>query len=299
MRVLVTGATGAVGRRVVARLLARNDSVVALSRNAGKARALLGSVEVLEADPAVEGAWQDRLGDVDGVVNLAGEKVLQRWSEDARRRIRESRVRTTENVARAIARAGKKAVLVSASAEAYYARKGDEILDEEAPRGEGFLAEVCQAWEAACAPAREAGARVANARIGIVMDPEEGALAQMLPPFKMFVGGRAGSGKQWWSWVHRDDMARLLLFALDEPKMSGAFNAVAPEPVTAGEFAKILGKVLGRPAWAPIPAFALKLRFGGAAEIILDGVRLKPRRLLEAGFQFEHPSLEGALRSLV
>jgi len=299
MRVLVTGATGAVGRRLVARLLARKDSVVALSRNAEKARALLGNVEVLEADPAVEGAWQDRLKDVDGVVNLAGEKVLQRWSEDARRRIRDSRVRTTENVARAIARAGGKAVLVSASAEAYFARKGDDVLDEDSPRGEGFLSEVCQAWEAACAPAREAGARVANARIGIVMDPEEGALAQMLPPFKMFVGGRAGSGKQWWSWVHRDDMARLLLFALDEPKISGAFNAVAPEPVTAGEFAKILGKVLGRPAWAPIPAFALKLRFGGSAEIILDGVRLKPRRLLEAGFTFEHPTLEEALRSLL
>lgn len=301
MKVLVTGGTGAVGKRLVPRLLGRGDTPIVLSRSAKKGRTVFpdAKVEVLEGDPAVAGPWLDSVKTVDGVIHLAGEKVLRRWDDAGRRAILESRVKSTENVARAIASASTKPVLVCASALGFYGFHGDEVLDETAPPASDFLATVCQAWEKACAPALDAGARVANARIGINLDPADGALAEMLTPFKLFVGGPAGTGKQWMSWIHADDLVRLLVFALDTKALAGPFNAVAPEPVTSRDFATALGKVLGRPSFMKVPALALKLRFGEAADLILKGVRLKPQRALEAGFRFEHPSVEEALRSLL
>jgi uncharacterized protein (TIGR01777 family) len=300
MRVLVTGATGAVGRRIVPRLLARGDAVVALSRSASKARAALGEkVEVVEGDPAVSGPWLESVKSVDGVIHLAGEKVLRRWDDEGRRLIRESRVVGTELVARAVAGASPKPVLVAASALGYYGAHGDEVLDESAPPASDFLGEVCSSWEKACAPALDAGARVVNARIGINLDPRDGALAEMLMPFKLFLGGPAGSGRQWMSWIHQADLARLFIFALDTKTLSGPVNAVAPGPVTARDFATALGRVLGRPSFMKVPGFVLRMRFGAAAQVILDGVRLRPRRALEAGFVFEHPTVEEALRSLL
>ncbi len=300
MKVLVTGGTGAVGKRLVRKLLARGDVPVVLSRSAQKAKGVFGEkVEVVEGDPAVAGPWQESVKAVDGIVHLAGEKVLRRWDEEGRRAIRDSRVKSTDLIARAVAASSTKPVLVSASALGIYGAHGDEVLDESAPPANDFIAEVCSAWEKACAPALDAGARVANARIGINLDPADGALAEMLTPFKLFIGGPAGTGKQWMSWIHADDLVKLLLFALDTRTFSGPFNAVAPEPVTAKEFAKALGRVLGRPSFMKVPGFALRMRFGESAQMILEGVRLKPKRALEAGFVFDHPTIEEALRSLV
>ena len=300
MKVLVTGATGLIGRALVPLLVGRGDTVSVLSRSGEKARARFGGgVSVLEGDPAVKGAWLDLVKDMDGVVHLAGETVLGSWSEPRKKRIRDSRIESTKLVAAAVAAAAKKPVLVSGSALGYYGPHGDEVLDESTAPGTGFLAELCADWEKACEPARSAGARVVNPRIGIVLDPEEGALGQMLTPFKLFLGGHTGSGTQWMSWIHRRDMARLLLLALDDARLSGPFNAVAPEPVTSRGFAKALGAALSRPAFLPVPAFALRLRFGESASVILTGARLAPKKVLDLGFVFEHPKLEEALRDLV
>jgi uncharacterized protein (TIGR01777 family) len=300
MKVLVTGATGLIGRALVPILVGRGDTVSVLSRSGEKARACFGGgVSVLEGDPAVKNAWLDLVKDMDGVVHLAGETVLGSWSEPRRKKIRESRIESTKLIAAAVAAAPKKPVLVSASALGYYGPRGDEVLDESTPMGTGFLAELCADWEKACEPARAAGARVVNPRIGIVLDPEEGALGQMLTPFKLFLGGHTGSGNQWMSWIHRRDMARLLVLALDDARLSGPFNAVAPEPVTSRAFAKALGAALSRPSFLPVPAFALKLRFGESASVILTGARLTPKKVQDLGFVFEHPKLEEALRDLV
>ncbi len=300
MKVLVTGATGLIGRALVPLLVGRADTVSVLSRSGEKARARFGGgVSVLEGDPAVKGPWLDLVKDMDGIVHLAGETVLGSWSEPRKKQIRESRIESTKLIAAAVAAAARKPVLVSGSALGYYGPHGDEVLDESTAPGTGFLAELCADWERACEPARSAGARVANPRIGIVLDPEEGALGQMLTPFKLFLGGHTGSGAQWMSWIHRRDMARLLLLALDDARLSGPFNAVAPEPVTSRGFAKALGAALSRPAFLPVPAFALRLRFGESASVILTGARLAPKKVLELGFVFEHPKLEEALRDLV
>jgi len=300
MKVFVTGATGAIGRNVVRILRARGDTVVALSRSKAKALARLGDgVTVVEGDPTIPGAWQESLKEVDGAITLAGEPVLRRWDDEGRRLIRESRIEGTQNVALAIASSGRKTVLVAGSATGFYGARGDEVLDESSPPGAGFLPEVCAAWEKASEPAHATGSRVVNARTGIVLDPKEGALAQMLTPFKLFVGGHTGSGAQWMSWIHRDDMARLLVFALDAPALSGVMNAVAPTPVTSRELAKALGRALSRPSFLPLPGFVLKLAFGEAAEIILTGSRIVPKKALDAGFVFEHPAIDEALRSLV
>jgi len=298
MRIVVTGATGFIGRKLLTALRERNAHVTVLSRG----RADLGpGVDVRQWDPRPgrDVSWMEHLVGVDAVIHLAGAGVMdERWTPGRLELIRSSRTDSTALVAEAIARAKRTPpVLVSSSAVGIYGmRDDDRILDEDAPHGTDVLAKVCDAWEAAAEPARAAGCRVAHPRIGIVLGKEGGALAKMVPPFRAFVGGPVSPGTQYMSWVHADDVVRALLFAVDEAKLSGPYNVVAPTACTANELAKAIGTVLHRPSAFRVPGLALKVMLGDAAKVLQTGQRCVPKRLLELGFRFDHPTLEEALR---
>lgn len=297
MRVTVTGATGLIGTRLVERLTARGDVVTVLSRNPDKATDKLG-VSAVGWDPQAGPAPAEALAGRDGVIHLAGEPVAQRWSDEARERIRRSREVGTANLVAGIRAADPRPpVLVSASAVGYYGPHGDEQVDEETPPGDDFLARVCVAWEHAALAAQDLGVRVTRVRTGVVLDPDGGALAKMLPPFKLGAGGPVAGGRQWMPWIHADDLAGLYLAALDGgDDWAGAVNGSAPAPVTNAEFSKALGRALHRPAVAPIPAFAIRLLYGEMAAIVTTGQRAVPSRALALGHAFAHPELDEALR---
>lgn len=296
MRVTVTGATGLIGTRLVAALRERGDEVTVLSRAPDRARAALG-VDAVAWDPS-EPAPASALNGRDGVVHLAGEPVAQRWTEKARRRIRESRSAGTANLVAGLRAAQPRpGVLVSASGIDYYGARGDEPVDESAPAGHDFLAEVVTAWEAAADAAGELDVRVVKLRTAAVLDRSGGALAKMLPPFRLGVGGPVAGGRQYMPWIHVDDLVGMYLAALDDPRWSGPVNACAPESVTNREFSKALGRALHRPALAPVPALALKLLYGDMARIVTAGRRAVPARATELGYDFRHPDLDEALRS--
>jgi hypothetical protein len=297
VKVVVSGGTGFIGQRLVAALEARGDDVVVLSRS--------GSADGkrVQWTPTEEGPWMDVVGGADAVVHLAGAGVAdERWTAERKIELRASRVLPTRLVARAIARAKKRpGVLVSASAVGYYGfRDDDVVLDESSPPGTDFLAETCVQWEGAADAAREAGTRVVHPRIGIVLGRESGALKEMLPPFRAFVGGPLGHGKQQMSWIHADDAVRALVFALDRSELSGPVDLTAPNPVSMDEFARTLGRVLHRPAFARVPALAVEAMLGKErAQIVLAGQRVLPRVLQKAGFEFRFQQLEDALRDLL
>ena len=296
MRVTVTGATGLIGTKLVEYLLARGDEVTVLSRSPDRARSALPGVEAVAwADPTAEPAPTAALDGRDAVVHLAGEPVAQRWSAAAKQRIHDSRERGTRNlVAGMRAAGGPSPVLVSSSAVGYYGSRGDEQLVEESAPGEDFLARVCVAWER---EARAADGRVVCVRTGIVLDPEGGALEKMLPFFKAGIGGPVAGGRQYMPWIGVDDLISLYVAALDDERWSGPVNATAPEPVTNKEFSKTLGRVLRRPAFAPVPRLAIKALYGEMADIVTEGQRALPGRPLQLGFRFEHAELEPALRA--
>ncbi len=299
MKVVVSGATGTIGRALIEELVARGDQVTALSRNAGAARETLGVDAAAWADPQSEPAPVDALRGADAVVHLLGEPVAQRWSDEARREIRESRVLGTRNLVAALRELPedeRPGTLVSQSATGLYGPRGDERVDETAEAGSDFLAEVTEAWEGEARAAEDLGVRVVMTRTGVVLSESGGALEKMLPPFKLGVGGPVAGGRQYVPWVHMDDVVGALLFALDTQAASGPLNLTAPEPVTNGELSKTLGRVLHRPALAPVPGLALKLLYGDMASIILSGVRAVPSRLLALGYAFRRPDLEDALR---
>jgi uncharacterized protein len=299
VRVAVTGATGTTGRALVAALLGRGDSVVAFSRDASRARAALPSgVEAVSwASPQDSLPPTAALEGVDGVVHLLGEPIAQRWSDSARREIRDSRVLSTRSLVGALAElSSRPGVLVSQSASGYYGPHGDEPVDESASAGDDFLAEVCVAWEAEARAAEELGVRVALTRTGVVLSPSGGALEKMLPFFKLGVGGPVAGGGQYVPWIHLDDIVGALIFCLDDPGASGPVNLSAPEPVTNKELSKTLGRVLRRPAFAPVPALAVRTLYGDMASVVTEGVRMVPRRLEELGYEFNRPELEAALR---
>jgi uncharacterized protein len=297
MDVTLTGATGRIGTSLVRALRERGDGVTVLSRSPDRAGEALG-VPAVGWDPLAGPAPAGALAGRDAVVHLAGEDVAQRWSDDARRRILESREVGTRNLVAGLRAADPRpAALVSASAVGFYGKHGDEELPEDTPPGDDFLAGVCVAWEREADAAAELGLRVAKLRTGVVLDREGGALAKMLPFFKAGIGGPVAGGRQYLPWIHVDDVVGLYLAALDGEGWSGAYNGTAPAPVTNKEFSHRLGKALHRPAVAPVPAFAIRLLYGDMAEIVTEGQRAVPRRPLAQGFAFRHPDLDEALRA--
>jgi len=297
MRTLVTGATGFIGRK----LLEGIEEPVVLSRDPKRTQACLARGKAYGWDPTKEEPPREAFDGVDTVIHLAGEPVAEgRWTAAKKQRIMDSRKLGTANLVRAMCNlAQPPRVLVSASAIGLYGSRGDEPLDEMSAPGNDFLADVCREWEAAADPARERGIRVVHPRIGIVLGKGGGALAKMITPFKLGLGGRLASGRQWMSWIHVDDMVGMLLFAAGNDRASGPMNAVAPTPVTNAEFTKALAKAVHRPAIFPVPAFGLKLLLGGFADVLLASQRVLPRAAEKAGFAFRHPSLDETLNSIV
>lgn len=293
MRVAITGASGFIGGSLVHHLRHAGHTVLTIGRprSGGTQPDIKWDAATTLDAAALEG--------VEAVVHLAGESIAQRWTDEARRAIRESRVQGTALLARTLASLDHApSVLVSMSAIGIYGDRGDEQLDESATTGDGFLAEVGRAWEAAADPARVAGIRVVHPRLGIALSPDGGALAKLIPIFSLGVGGQIGSGRQWMSWISRTDLVRALAFMLTEAALAGPVNLVAPAPVTNAEFTDVLGRVLRRPTIVPVPAFAIKLLYGEMGEAtVIEGQRVVPTRLQEAGFTFAHRDLEAALRA--
>jgi uncharacterized protein len=302
MKVAVTGASGLIGTALVKELAERGDEVTVLTRDPDRAQAKLGAeVQALRWEPMSEPAPAEALSGRDAVVHLAGEPVAQRWSEQAKHAIRESRVVGTHNLAeglRALDADARPKVLVSSSAIGYYGAHGPEPIDEEAPSGNDYLAQVCVAWEAeARAAAEQLGMRAVQVRTGVVLDRSGGALAKMLPPFRLGVGGPVAGGRQYVAWIHRDDLIGMMLAALDDERWSGPINATAPEPVTNRELSHALGHALHRPALMPVPGVALRLMYGEMAETVTTGVRAMPAKALVLGYSFAYPRLDKALEA--
>jgi uncharacterized protein (TIGR01777 family) len=303
LKVTITGATGLIGSALASALHSRGAELTVLSRDPERARLRapgLASVQVLRWDPLREPAPAEALAGRDAVVNLAGESVAQRWSESAKRAIRDSRVTGTRNLVAGLHGCeARPRTLVSASGVNYYGPRGEEPLDEDAPAGRDFLAEACSAWEAQAASAAALGVRVVQLRTGVVLAPHGGALAKMITPFRLGLGGPVAGGRQYISWIHLEDHIALLLAALEDERWSGPLNATAPEPVTNGEFSRALARALHRPALVPVPGFALRLLYGEMAEVITTGQRVLPAKALVLGFRFGHPRVREALEAVL
>ena len=296
MKVTVSGATGRVGRHLVAALKERGDDVIALSRDPDRAQEQLG-VRAYAWDLKHDAVPKEALAGRDAVVNLAGEDVGQRWSKEAKAEILDSREKGTRNMVHSIFETKPRPkAFICASASGFYGPRGSEPVDELEPPGSDWLAEVTARWERQAETAK-VGIRTVLVRTGVVLDAEGGALAKMLPFFKAGVGGPVGSGKQYLPWIHLDDLVGIYLAAIDHEQFNGAINAAAPEPVTNKQFAKALGHALRRPAVAPVPGFTIKLMYGEMSSIVLNGVRMVPGRAAELGYEFRHPNLDEALGS--
>jgi uncharacterized protein len=298
VKVAVTGATGTIGSALVRELLVRGDEVIALSRRPSRARATLGIEAAGWERPKSEPAPVDALRGRDGMVNLLGEPLAQRWTEAAKQEIRDSRILGTRNLVAALAELAegeRPRVLVSQSGIDWYGARGDEPVDESEPPASDFLAQIIADWEAEARRAEELGVRVVTTRTGMVLS-QSGALEKMLPPFRLGVGGPVAGGRQYVSWVHLDDVVGALAFCLHTEAAMEPVNITAPEPVTNREFSKALGRVLRRPAVVPVPALALKVLYGEMAVVVTTGRRAVPRRLQELGYEFRRPDLEDALR---
>ncbi|MBK1725828.1 TIGR01777 family oxidoreductase [Halorhodospira neutriphila] len=296
MRVLVTGGTGFVGRRLCADLHEAGHEVLVASRSPERARG------VLPAGTDVRPQVLDFLDrPPEGVVNLAGEPIAgKRWSEAQKQRLVESRLETTQAVVELCSRLEQPPqVLVSASAMGYYGDQGERVVTEQTPPHDEFVHRLCERWERTAREAEPYGVRVALVRIGIVLGHDGGTLERLLPPFRLGLGGPLGSGRQYMPWIHRQDLVRMIRFLLEHDELSGPFNASAPAPVTNAEFTRTLARHLRRPALLPAPAFALRLAFGEMARVLLTGARMQPERIQQAGFEFEYPGLDQALGEIL
>ena len=301
MKVLVTGASGLIGAALCDALLAREDRVVGLSRDPERARRAKPGVEWHSWEPTLERPAATVFEGVDAVVNLVGEKINQRWTDEAKRKIMETRRAGTHNLIGTIAGLEQKPkVLVNQSAVGYYGDRGDEVVTESAGPGDSFDSEVVRAWEQAAHEAEAAGLRLVVLRTGQVLDPDGGLLSELLTPFKLGLGGPLAGGDQYLAWIHRDDEVGLILWALDSEEVSGTLNATAPEPATNHDFSKALGRALNRPAVVPVPGFVLDLKFGGEfGQVLRGGQRAVPQRAQELGFEFKYPQLDAALADLL
>ncbi len=305
MKVAIAGATGFVGSRLVERLHSEGHSVLVLARDSERAQRVFPAsaypnLEIVAYTPAESGDWQTSIAGCDSVVNLAGVPIAEeKWTPARKQAILDSRKLTTAKLVEAIALVNPKpSVLVSTSAIGYYGTSETAEFDETSPAGDDFLAAVCQEWEAAAQPVKDMGTRLAILRFGIILG-KGGALAKMLPPFKLFAGGPIGTGKQWFSWIHRDDVVNLILYALQNPQIEGVLNATAPNPVRMNEFCETLGAVLQRPSWLPVPAFALEFLLGDGAKVVLEGQKVLPKGTLASGFQYQYPTLKLALEEIL
>jgi uncharacterized protein (TIGR01777 family) len=295
MKLLVSGGTGFIGSALCRAFSQQGHELMVLTRRPDRQPAQPGVTFV----PWESGGWSQQLGGCEGMVNLAGESLMgTRWSPEQKRRIRDSRVQLTERLVATLGTLSKRpSVLINASAIGYYGPRGDEKLTEADPPGRDFLAEVCRAWEDAADRATAHGVRVVRLRIGVVLGADGGALAKMVPPFRLFLGGPIGSGRQWMSWIHRDDLIGLTGWALTNSAVRGPINATAPTPVTMREFARRVGQVLHRPSWAPVPGAVVKLLLGEVAEVLLTGQRVMPEAALRLGYRFQYRDLTAALEA--
>ncbi|MSP37265.1 MAG: TIGR01777 family protein [Deltaproteobacteria bacterium] len=298
MKLLVTGATGFIGTVLCDQLLDQGHSLTLFSRGAPP-NTNTPYRRWLHWTPGTLRSWETELEGIDGVINLTGEPIAARkWTNTQRRRLEKSRVDATHVLVAACAKAQHKPkFLINASAVGYYGAHGDEILTEEAPCGEDFLSLLCRDWEEEAIRAEDLGMRVVRLRTGIVLGPHGGALEKMTAPFRFYLGGPLGTGKQWMSWIHLEDQVRLILHVINNPQASGAINATSPNPVQNEEFSQTLGKVLKRPSWFAVPAFALRMKLGDMAEMLLTGQRVAPAAAQKLGFEFHHPDLLEALQT--
>jgi uncharacterized protein len=301
MKIAIAGATGFVGSRLVEQLQAQGHQIVMLTRSPQQANSRFPQATVIGYNPLKSGEWQSAIDGCDAVINLAGEPIAEkRWTPAQKRIMLDSRKIGTEKIVEAIGQATTKPpVLINASAIGYYGTSETSKFDETSPAGTDFLAEVCTEWESAAQAATIHGTRVVVLRLGIVLGENGGALGKMLAPFSAFVGGPIGSGKQWFSWIHRDDVVKLIITALTDTQMNGVYNATAPNPVTMEGFAQTLGTVMNRPSWLPVPNFALEALLGEGAMVVLQGQQVAPTKMLAQGFEFQYPTLKTALITIL
>ena len=299
MKIVVTGGLGFIGRELVDRLVERDEDVTVVDRSAGR-RPVPDGVDCIAEDLRREGHWQGAVRRADVVVNLVGASIFRRWTPEVRRAIRETRVDATRNVVRALqAGDAARSALINASAVGIYGFRGDEVLDETASTGDDFLARVAVGWEREALAARSSGSRVVRCRFGIVLGPSGGAADMLFPMFRCMMGSPLGSGRQWFPWIHLEDLSRILLYCIYHPDAAGAINCVAPRPVTNRELTFTLSTVVGRPVLVPfIPAWAIELALGEFGEVLTRGQRAVPQRLQEEGFRFHFPELRPALEHI-
>lgn len=305
MKVAITGATGFVGSLLVQRLHGKGHQIVVLTRNTAFAQKVFPSeafanVEIVPYTPNASGSWQSVIASCDGVVNLAGEPIGEgRWTPERKQEILNSRKLGTQKIVEAITNANSKpTVLINASAIGYYGTSETASFDETSPSGNDFLAQVCQAWEAEARKVKDAGVRLVILRFGVILG-NGGALGKMIPPFKLFAGGPIGSGRQWFSWIHVDDVVNLIIQALTKPEIEGVYNATAPNPVRMADLSQTLGQVMNRPSWLPVPGFAIEALLGDGAIVVLEGQQVLPKRTVETAFEYKYPNLQSALTQIL
>lgn len=305
MKIAITGATGFVGSRLVEKLHKAGEEILVLTQNEDRAKRVFPvtafpNLEIIKYQGKEGGKWQEKIAGCDGVVNLAGQPIAEkRWTAAEKQEILASRQLGTRKIVEAITQANPKpTVLINASAIGYYGTSETETFDESSPAGKDFLAEVCEKWEAEAKKVQGVGVRLVILRLGIVLG-DGGALAKMMTPFKLYAGGPLGNGRQWFSWIHREDVVNLIVTSLKNPEQIGVLNATAPNPVRMNELCQTLGEVMERPSWLPVPGLALEMLLGEGAKVVLEGQQVLPKRTQSMGFKYEYPSLKPALEEII